>query len=864
MKRLLSILCAVFISLALCAQNTIKVKAPNLVGVGEQFNVTFVITGDDEVTDFTWDAGNDFQLVWGPQKGKTSSYSNINGQRSHTVQTTYTYILMPKSTGTFRLAVATAKVKGESISSEVPTIEVVSDGSSASSAGSSSGNSSSTSAQTGQVSSEDLFMRLSFSKTNVMVGETITATLKLYQRVNIAGFENAKFPEFNSFWSQEIEAPTNIEFQRENVDDKIYNSAVLRRWSLVPQKAGEVTIDPAELVVLVNIRVPRSSTGSIFDSFFQDDYQTIRKRVTTPATKIRVNALPAGAPASFGGGVGEFTMSAALTKDSLKTHDAASLKLTVKGRGNVSLLEAPVVNFPPDFEVYDVKTADIPGGKTFEYPFIPRSHGEFVIGPIEYSYYDINSRKYVSLSSGELSLNVAKSESGASVSNAGQIVAPVQKKGVRDLGTDIRYITTPLPSLGKEGSFFVGSGLFWILVALIIGLGVAVYFVLGYMDERRADVVGRKHRGAVKMASARLSQAGSFLKKGLYTAFYEELHRALLGYISDKFNMDAADMSKENIAAALLEAGAEEKSCAEFVDLLAACEFARYAPDAGREAMSAHYDQAVSSISTIESSMKRKNKGGSAAASVIAIMLMLGTGFSASAQRADSLWYEGVSAYEQAAFGQAIASWEAVIESGVSSEELYYNLGNAHYKNGDVAQAVLNYERALKLNPSYESARVNLEFVSEELQDQIEAIPEFFLTVWLRNLSQMLASDIWAILGLVLLAVCVLCVISLLRSDRRAVQKLSFTFAIVTIVLALSCFGLASSQKAGYKKADAAIVMRPVVSAKSSPSQGSAKDLFVLHEGTKITILDNVGSWVNIELSDGRQGWVKSEEIEVI
>lgn len=862
MKRLLSILCAIFVSLALCAQNTIKVKAPNLVGVGEQFNVTFVITGEDDVKDFSWEVGNDFQLVWGPQKGKTSSYSNINGQRSHTVQTTYTYILMPKSTGTFRLAVATAKVNGETISSEVPTIEVVSDGSS--SAGASSPSSSASSAQTGQVSSEDLFLKLSFSKTNVMVGETITATLKLYQRVNIAGFENAKFPEFNSFWSQEIEAPTNIEFQRENVDDKIYNSAVLRRWSLVPQKAGEISIDPAELVVLVNIRVPRSSSGSIFDSFFQDDFQTIRKRVNTPATKIKVNALPSGAPISFGGGVGEFTMSAALTKDSLKTHDAASLKLTVKGRGNVTLLEAPVVNFPPDFEVYDVKTADIPGGKVFEYPFIPRSHGEFVIGPVEYSYYDINSRKYVTLSSGELPLNVAKSESSAGVSNVGQIVTPSQKKGVRDLGTDIRYITTAIPPLGKEGSFFIGSGLFWIIIALIIGLGVAVYVLLSYMDERRADVVGRKHRGAVKMASSRLSLAGSFLKKGLYTAFYEELHRALLGYISDKFNMDAADMSKENIAATLSEAGAEEQSCTEFVDLLSACEFARYAPDSGREAMSAHYDQAVSSISTIESSMKRKNKGGASAASVIAVMLMLGISFSASAQRADTLWYDGVNAYEQAAYDQAISAWDALLNSGVSSEEVYYNLGNAHYKNGDVARAVLNYERALKLNPSYESARVNLEFVSDELQDQIEAVPEFFMTVWIRSLSQMLPSDTWAILGLVALALCVLCVILLLRSDRRAAQRISFAFAIVAIVISLICFGLSSSQKAGYKRADAAIVMSPVVSAKSSPSQNSAKDLFVLHEGTKITILETVGSWVNIELSDGRQGWVKSEQIEVI
>lgn len=862
MRRVISILSAILISVALFAQSSIKVKAPNLVGVGEQFNVTFVITGESDVKDFSWEAGDDFHLVWGPQRGKSSSYSNINGQKSHTVQTTITYILEPKKTGKFQLAVATAKVEGETITSEVPIIEVVSDGS-ASSSSSSSGSPSSSSTQTGQISSDDLFMRLTFSKTNVMVGETITATLKLYQRVNIAGFENAKFPEFNSFWSQELEAPSNIEFQRENIDDKIYNSAVIRRWSLVPQKAGDIVIDPAELVCLVNIRVPRSSTGSIFDSFFQDDFQTIRKRVATPSTTIKVNALPSGAPISFGGGVGVFDMSADLTRDSLKTHDAASLKITVSGKGNVSLLEAPIVSFPPDFEVYDVKTADVPGGKVFEYPFIPRSYGDFVIGPVEYSYYDINTRKYVTLSSGELPLSVMKSDSAGSAT-VGQLMTTTQKKGVRDLGTDIRYITTVRPVLSEEGSFFIGSSLFWGVLALILVLGIGIFFFLGYMDQRRADVVGRKHRGAVKMASARLSQAGSFLKKGLYTAFYEELHRALLGYISDKFNMDAADMTKENIMSTLAHAGADEKSCEEFVDLLSACEFARYAPDSGREAMNVHYEQAVSSISSIESGIRHRAKAHGAVLSVIAALLLICPGFYSHAQSVDSLWYEGVSAYEQDAFVEAITSWEAILDSGSSSEELYYNLGNAYYKSGDVAAAVLNYERALKLNPSYESARVNLEFVSSELQDQIEDVPEFFLTVWLRNLSQKLPSDSWAIIGLVLLALCVTCVIALLRSESRSMQKLSFAFGIIAIVCALSCFALAFSQKSGYKSSDAAIVMKPVVSAKSSPTQASSKDLFVLHEGTKITILETVGSWVNIELSDGRQGWVLSADIEII
>lgn len=346
MKKILALTAAALCALAAFAQTSIKVQAPNLVGVNEQFNVSFIISGDEKVTDFQWNPGSDFQLVWGPQKGSSTSISIINGQRTRTSQTTYTYILLPKNTGRFQLEAAEATIKGEKHLSSRPTVEVVSDGAAASQQGQGGGSQSRPSqgggaAQTGTIPADDLFLRLSFSKRNVMVGETVTATLKLYQRVNIAGFEDAKFPTFNGFWSQEVQAPSQIEFRRESIGDKIYNAAVLRSWNLVPQKAGEVTVDPAELVCLVNVRSPRQSTGSIFDDFFQDDYQTIRKRVTTQPVTLQVSPLPAGAPASFGGGVGSYKMSVALTRDSLQTHDAASLRVTVTGSGNTSLLERP-------------------------------------------------------------------------------------------------------------------------------------------------------------------------------------------------------------------------------------------------------------------------------------------------------------------------------------------------------------------------------------------------------------------------------------------------------------------------------------------------------------------------------------------
>ncbi|MBP5486633.1 MAG: BatD family protein [Bacteroidales bacterium] len=746
MKRIMYITALAVLSLAatlgLSAQNAIRVEAPNVVAVNEQFNVTFIIEGEKNPSDFSWSPGEEFQLVWGPQKGTSTSIQIVNGKRTSSHQTTYTYILLPKSTGTFQIPSATANVSGDRISSSQTSIQVVTDASSSSSQGnqpsgqgSSRGSSDSARQQaaTGEIPSEDLFMRLSLSRSEVVMGEPITASLKLYQRVNIAGFENAKFPSFNGFWSQETYSPTNIEFKRESFDDKIYNTAVLRSYVLIPQQSGTITIDPAELVCLVNIRVNTPSSNSIFDSFFQDEYRTIRKRVTTPAVRVKVNPLPSGQPASFGGGVGSFGISARLSSDELKTHDAGSLVITVSGRGNVSLLEEPKVSFPPDFEVYDTKTTEntdksnggTSGSKSFEFPFIPRSAGDFTIEPVEYSYYDVSSGKYVTLRTQPLHIKVAKGKGGDSPVQI-TTTPGVERRDVKSLADDIRFISTKKPSLSKDNSFFVGSPLFFVILSLILILAVAVWLATRKLAAMKADVAMSKNRRATKMARKRLQQAGDFLDKNLYTAFYEELHKALIGFISDKLNMDMSEISKDNIASALVEGGVSEDDTKAFTDLLDACEFARYSPDAGHEAMNSHYETAVKVISAIDSSLKTGKAHTKTPVAILALLLGFGLSFNAAAQSdqititpvdssstsesiaeepsakvADpaTLWQEGVSAYSDSRFQDAVSAWEAIVSTGVVAPELFCNIGDAYFKLGNYPKAILNYERALKLDP---------------------------------------------------------------------------------------------------------------------------------------------------------------------
>ena len=867
MKKLIVTLFAVLAAFTIHAQTDIKVEVHRVVEVGEQFNVTFIIEGENSVSDFAWAPSDDFQLLWGPQNGRSSSVQIINGKMTKSVQNTYTYILRANAKGRFTIPSATAKVKKEQIKSAPVSIEVVEGKQAAQSSAPQSGQ------QSGQqqrqqagVNVHDIFLNLTLDRTDVVVGEPIIATLKLYQRVNIAGFEGASFPSFNGFWSQELEAPTNIEFGRETFDGQIYNSALLRKFVLIPQHTGTLTIDPAELVCLVNIRVS-SGGSSIFDGFF-DDYRTVRQKVASKPVKVKVSALPSGAPASFGGGVGEFSISARLSKNVIKTHEAASLTVTVSGKGNISLLEAPKVNFPPDMEVYDTKISDkidkggLSGSKTYEFPFIPRSYGDFVIEPVKYTYYDVNSKKYVTLQSQPLEIKVEK---GNETEAGPMVVSGAVRKDVKNLGSDIRYINVKSPEFASKGAFFVGTALFWLISAVIVILAAICWLAFRKIAARKADVVGTKNRKATKMAMKRLQLAGTFLKQNLYTAFYEELHKALLGFISDKLNMPAAELSRDRISQALEERGVDKSLTETFIGILDACEFARYSPDAGHEAMAAHYNSAIDVISSIDSNMKTSKTVKRTVYMIVALMLALPSISSAQqTQYPDSLWNEANRAYSEGRWDDAVAGYEMISGMGLESAALYCNLGDALFKSGNIPAAILNYERALKVDPSYEDAEFNLELLNGMIQDRIDPVPEFILKVWVKEIGGIMDSDAWAVLFLVLLALSMAMLLLFILSPSVAGRRTGFFAGIVLILMAAGALSFSFHQKNDYMKADSAIIMRPVSAVKSSPSSESSQDLFVLHEGTKVKVIDNVGSWNNIELADGRQGWIPSADLELI
>lgn len=866
MKRTLTFLFLLFLSAKVAFGQGLTVEAPSVVAMDETFRIVF--TSDGKMSDFNWPGSDDFNVVWGPQKGTSSSVSIINGKRTSTHNETVTYLLQAKGVGNFTIPVATATIEKQQYSTRSVTIEVVGSQQERQSQNQdqqANAQQSRSDSRMQSASSDDIFLRLTLNKRNVVKGEPIIATLKLYTKVDIASFEDVKFPTFNGFWSREIDTPQNIEFNRENLDGTIYNAALLRRYMLIPQQTGKINIESAEIICVVRIRAGTTGPRSIFDDFF-DNFQTVRKRLFTPETTVTVNALPS-APASFGGGVGDFKISSSLSKDSLVAHEAASLMVTISGTGNISMLEAPKVEFPSDFELYDVKTTEkvsydgTSGSKTFEYPFIPRSHGDFEIAPIEYSYYDLSGKQYRTINTGALTVKVGR---GSGIDNGGVVMPGVTRQSVKNLAEDIRYISTGAPLLRGRGSFFAGSLHFYGLIALI----VLLFFVVGAILKKRAvlrtDVVGTRNRKAKKMARVRLQQAGTYLKQGLSGAYYEELHKAMLGYVSDKLIIPVADLSKERISSSLVEKSVPEQLITRFISILDRCEFARYAPDAKTAEMESLYEEAMSVLSEIESKLKNAPRQSKRSTATIIALLLCMTPFAVSAQESvDDLWKMAADYYAEGDYVNALNFYIMIEGEQKVSPDLYYNIANCYFKSNDNTHAILYYEKALKLDPSHADAANNLAIAQRFTLDKIDVLPDFILVTWVKKIKYLFSADVWAWISIILVAVVAVLMLGFRFGSSLRSRKTFFVLACVVLLFAFVSFAFSISVKNDAIKQDSAIVMSPVASVKSSPGE-AGKSIFVLHEGTKVSLLDELGEWTKIELSDGRQGWIAAESINKI
>lgn len=597
----------IFVSSIIQAQNVqFEASAPNMVEVGEQFRLTYSL--NSKPSNFNPPTIAGFEVIAGPSTSSSTSIEIINGKVTQQQSVSYTYILEATAVGKYNIPPAEAMVGKVTYQSNPVSIEVIK-----ASSGSARQANQPQPTQPQQIAAgeenlpdDDLFVTIELNRKTAYMGEPVEAAIKIYTRVNILGIEDAKFPTFDGFWSQELESSSNVQFERANVNGKIYNVGIIRRYLLFPQKNEKLKIDPFELVVVYqgNAARPRS----IFDEFFGGGFENYRKRLVSKPVSVVVKSLPQGAPSSFYGGVGNFKINVGVDKNKLKTNEAVTLKLVVTGTGNLKLMGTPKVEFPSTFEVFEPKVSDninpsqqnASGSKTFEYVAIPRASGSYEIGPVDFTYFDPSAEKYVSVQSKTVNLEVIpdSSATGAVVLTSG-----LSKEDVKFIGKDIRFIKTNPVRLKPINSFVVGSLMYLFSYILVVILFAVFLFVFRKYRKQIQDTGFVRNKHAQKIAQKRLQVAQEMLRLDEGEKFYEEIHKALWGYASDKLNLPVASLTTESVREALSGKGVSESAIDEFIRIIEACEYARFAPSSEHLQLETIYKDTYSLILQLEENL---------------------------------------------------------------------------------------------------------------------------------------------------------------------------------------------------------------------------------------------------------------------
>ena len=580
-------------------------NAPEVVVSGDQFRLTYTVNSQ-KVRDFRAPSMKDFEVLMGPSRSTQSSTQIINGNVTSTSTITFTYILMAGKEGTYNIPAATIVAEGNNYTSNSVTVKVLPTDQSSGASSGNSGRNSRNQASNGAITEKELFITATASKTTAYEQEAILLTYKVYTQVNLTQL-HGDTPDLKGFHTQEVELPQQKTFTLEHYNGRNYNTTIWQQFVLFPQKAGKLEIPAVTFEGTVSQMV---ASADPFDAFFNGgNYVNIKKNLVAPKLIIDVKELPEGKPANFSGGVGEFTISSSISTQELKTNDAVTIKLVISGTGNMKLINTPEVKFPQDFEIYDPKVDNkfiltrngLAGSKVIEYLAIPRHAGNFTIPSIEFSYFDLKSQSYKTLKTEAYTLNVAKGEG-----NADQVVANfTSKEDLKVLGKDIRYIKTGDTQLTQKDDYFFGS--IGYILWYIIPLTLFVAFMLIYRKQaiENANVAKVRTKKANKMATKRMKNAGKLLAEKKTEAFYDEVLKALWGYISDKLSMPVSQLSKDNIEEELQKHQVSDELIQSFINTLNECEFARYAPGNQNETMDKVYAASIDIISKMENCIKR-------------------------------------------------------------------------------------------------------------------------------------------------------------------------------------------------------------------------------------------------------------------
>ncbi len=845
----------------------IVVSAPSHVAAGENFRVAYTINTRD-VEEFRMGGVPDgLEVIAGPYTSSQSSYQMINGHTSSSSSVTITYTLYAAKNGTFTIGASHALVNGKKLASRPVKLSVAGHARTSNGAPNMHGNNNDYDEprmrQAGSdISGSDLFIKVSANKKSVHEQEPILLTYKVYTQVELTQLEG-KMPDLKGFHTQEVPLPQQKTFHTEMVNGRPYKCVTWSQYVMYPQMTGKLDIPS---ITFKGIVVQQNRNVDPMEAFFNggSGYVEVHKDIKAPGVSINVLPLPSR-PANFSGGVGRFTISSTLDKKEVKAGDPINIRVVVGGIGNLKLLKQPVINFPKDFDKYDAKVTDktrltangVEGNMIYDFLAVPRNQGTYTIPAVEFTYYDTNTNAYKTIKAQPFTLTVGKGDGSGESS---QVDYSAQAK-------DIHPLKVGKAKLHDVDDMFYGSFGYWTSLLVPLFAFVILLIVFRKRAMENADIVKMRSNKANKIATKRLKKAHKLMLQGKQGDFYDEVLRALWGYVSYKLNMPVEQLTRDNIKEKLGMHTVDDLTIEKFTQALDECEFERYAPGDPAGNMNKTFESAMTAIMEIENAIntarkehKSRSKADKSSFSFLMTLAFLLFGhLSASAitkQNADT-------EYQKGNYQQAIKDYEDLLKNGVSAE-IYYNLGNAYYRTDNITKAVLAYERAHLLSPGDEDINFNLQFVRGKTIDKITPVSEMFFVTWYKAIVNYTHVDNWAKSGIIAIIVALVLVLVYLFAPHMAMRKVGFFGGVIFLVLFLMCNLFAYQQKQMLVNRSGAVIIAPAVNVKKTPAKSSA-DEFVIHEGTRVDITDKtMKGWRGIVLADGREGWIETKQLEEI
>jgi hypothetical protein len=604
MKKALLYYIVFLISLTVAGQDVVlKVEYPSVVNAGQQFTVMYTVNAGGG--EFSAPSFNGFYKLMGPQTSYSSSTQIINGRMSTQTSYSYVYYLQALNEGKFAIPPARFTLKNKEYLSDSLNIQVVAGSAQTPNPAAKGGKTNSDNSNVNESSGGNTFITLSLNRKEVYLGEHIVATVKIFTKVNLSGINEIKYPAFNGFLKSDIPTPPLTSLRQENINGTIYGTGIVQQFLLYPQVTGEINIEPVQISVLVQQKSGHSDP--FFGDFFSQ-YETVPRAVASMPVKVKVKPLPGIQPDDFSGVVGNLDIKAALNKDSVNVNDAINFKITVSGNGNLKIASTPTLKLSPDIEVYDPRISDnikngsdgTSGQKIFEYLLIPRHYGEYTIPPISYSYFNISTGKYEKLTTREFHFYAKK----VSDQNAGiTVYGGVSKEDVQYLGKDIRFIKSKPGKLFKAGNIIATKRAFYSAYAFTLFVFLIVLFLRREHIRRNSDLSIVRNRKAGKVAVKRLKTASMCLKNEQIDEFYEEILKAVWGYLSDKLNIPVSELTRTNAIASLTERGVDDERIALLNSILDTCEYARFAPSGSGAEAENMYEGTSQFIKSVENSI---------------------------------------------------------------------------------------------------------------------------------------------------------------------------------------------------------------------------------------------------------------------